>query len=45
MLIKVNNKFPSIEDNTYISPTSSVIGDVLLKLFPEKALSGSDIKS
>ena len=33
MLIKVNNKFPSIEDNTYIAPTSSVIGDVLLKSY------------
>ena len=31
MLIKVNNKFPTIEDNTYIAPTSSVIGDVSLK--------------
>ena len=30
MLIKVNNKFPSIGDNTYIAPTSSVIGDVSL---------------
>ena len=33
MLIKVNNKFPSIEDNTYIAPTSSVIGDVMLKSY------------
>ncbi len=31
MLIKVNNKFPSVSDNTYIAPTSSVIGDVSLK--------------
>ncbi|MBA4714960.1 MAG: gamma carbonic anhydrase family protein [Chloroflexi bacterium] len=31
MLIKVNNKFPSVGDNTYIAPTSSVIGDVSLK--------------
>jgi len=30
MLIKVNNKFPTIEENTYIAPTSSVIGDVSL---------------
>tara|TARA_A100001015_G_C14861248_1_gene660470 strand:- start:224 stop:736 length:513 start_codon:yes stop_codon:yes gene_type:complete len=33
MLIKVNNKFPTIEDNTYIAPSSSVIGDVSLKSF------------
>jgi carbonic anhydrase/acetyltransferase-like protein (isoleucine patch superfamily) len=33
MLIKVNNKFPSIEENTYIAPTSSVIGDVILKSY------------
>ena len=33
MLIKVNNKFPTIEDNTYIAPTSSVIGDVMLKSY------------
>tara|TARA_E500000075_G_C6981107_1_gene316717 strand:- start:75 stop:587 length:513 start_codon:yes stop_codon:yes gene_type:complete len=33
MLIKVNNKFPTIEDNTYIAPTSSVIGDVSLKSY------------
>ena len=33
MLIKVNNKFPTIEDNTYIAPTSSVIGDVILKSY------------
>ena len=33
MLIKVNNKFPTISDNTYIAPSSSVIGDVLLKSF------------
>ena len=33
MLIKVNNKFPTIEENTYIAPTSSVIGDVMLKSY------------
>ena len=33
MLIKVNNKFPTISDNTYIAPSSSVIGDVLLRSF------------
>ena len=33
MLIKVNNKFPTIADNTYIAPSSSVIGDVLLKSY------------
>ena len=33
MLIKVNNKFPTISDNTYIAPSSSVIGDVLLKSY------------
>tara|TARA_B100000902_G_C27178368_1_gene847577 strand:+ start:346 stop:858 length:513 start_codon:yes stop_codon:yes gene_type:complete len=33
MLIKVNNKFPTIGDNTYIAPTSSVIGDVILNTF------------
>ena len=33
MLIKVNNKFPEIDDNTYIAPSSSVIGDVSLKSF------------
>ena len=33
MLIKVNNKFPKIEENTYIAPTSSVIGDVMLKSY------------
>ena len=33
MLIKVNNKFPTIEENTYIAPTSSVIGDVILKSY------------
>ena len=33
MLIKVNNKFPSIGDNTYIAPTSSVIGDVSLNQY------------
>ena len=33
MLIKVNNKFPTISDNTYIAPSSSVIGDVFLKSF------------
>ena len=33
MLIKVNNKFPTISDNTYIAPTSSVIGDVILSSF------------
>ena len=33
MLIKVNNKFPTIEQNTYIAPTSSVIGDVMLKSY------------
>ena len=33
MLIKVNNKFPTIEQNTYIAPTSSVIGDVILKSY------------
>ena len=33
MLIKVNNKFPTIDDNTYIAPSSSVIGDVKLKSF------------
>lgn len=33
MLIKVNNKFPTIDDNTYIAPSSSVIGDVSLKSF------------
>ena len=33
MLIKVNNKFPAIEENTYIAPTSSVIGDVMLKSY------------
>ena len=32
-LIKVNNKFPKIEENTYIAPTSSVIGDVVLKSY------------
>ena len=33
MLIKVNNKFPTIGDNTFIAPSSSVIGDVLLKSY------------
>ena len=33
MLIKVNNKFPTIGENTYIAPTSSVIGDVVLKSY------------
>jgi len=33
MLIKVNNKFPTIGENTYIAPTSSVIGDVMLKSY------------
>ena len=33
MLIKVNNKLPTIEENTYIAPTSSVIGDVMLKSY------------
>ena len=33
MLIKVNNKFPTIGDNTYIAPSSSVIGDVILNSF------------
>tara|TARA_B100000674_G_C37914712_1_gene950298 strand:+ start:902 stop:1414 length:513 start_codon:yes stop_codon:yes gene_type:complete len=33
MLIKVNNKFPTIGDNTYIAPTSSVIGDVILNTY------------
>ena len=33
MLIKVNNKFPTIKENTYIAPTSSVIGDVILKSY------------
>ena len=33
MLIKVNNKFPSIGDNTYIAPTWSVIGDVSLNQY------------
>ena len=33
MLVKVNNKFPEIADNTYIAPSSSVIGDVLLKSY------------
>ena len=33
MLIKVNNKFATIEENTYIAPTSSVIGDVMLKSY------------
>ena len=33
MLIKVNNKFPTISDNSYISPSSSVIGDVILNTF------------
>ena len=30
MLIKVNNKFPTIADNSFIAPSSSVIGDVIL---------------
>ena len=33
MLIKVNNKFPSISSNTYIAPSSSVVGDVILNSF------------
>ena len=33
MLIKVNNKFPTISDNSYIAPSSSVIGDVILNTF------------
>ena len=27
MLIKVNNKFPEFEKDSYIAPSSSVIGD------------------
>ena len=30
MLIKVNNKFPSISENTYVAPSSTLIGDVEL---------------
>ena len=30
MLIKVNNKFPSINENTYVAPSSTLIGDVEL---------------
>ena len=30
MLIKVNNKFPTISENSFIAPSSSVIGDVIL---------------
>lgn len=33
MLIKVNNKFPTIGKDTYIAPSSSVIGDVILNPF------------
>ena len=33
MLIKVNNKFPTISDNSYIAPSSSIIGDVILNTF------------
>ena len=30
MLIKVNNKFPEFEKDSYIAPSSNVIGDVYL---------------
>ena len=30
MLIKVNNKFPEFEKDSYIAPSSSIIGDVYL---------------
>ena len=33
MLIKVNNKFPAVSENSYIAPSSSVIGDVILNTF------------
>ena len=31
MLIKVNNKFPDIEPDCYVDPTSQIIGDVQLR--------------
>ena len=31
MLIKVNNKFPDIEADCYVDPTSQIIGDVQLR--------------
>lgn len=30
MLIKVNNKFPSLREDSYVSPSSTLIGDVEL---------------